>query len=382
MEIRDVPEKATLSERLADVVGWYANEGGPSYHRVPSELVAHDFFDGIELNISAFVKFMDTGRMPTAHDLRPVTELAMARLANGAGLPEVIGSYQKVSADLWRRFVSDTDPSERDSVLELMPKVTEYIFNVVTLIATEAARRSADPRSEARERERAAVDALLATGQASGSLDIDHPKFVIAVFHLSGSPGQSTAVSALKSRIESIDDVHLRLDSKGWVVVHWSDRSEQEVVAEFRARLDDAQQESQVHCWAGIASAKTASAVPDAYRIARGLASTAYRLNYPDFVADLAHSTVEYLVGASGPDLPAVADLVAPLLAADPIFEQTLRIYLDESCNQLATARRMHVHRNSVTYRLSKVHALTGLDPMTFVQAASLHAALIARDLS
>ncbi|MFI8565618.1 PucR family transcriptional regulator [Rhodococcus sp. NPDC078407] len=382
MDNSSLPGQAAITERLADVVGWYANEGGPSYRHVPGELVKHDFFDGIELNVRALLAFVETGKMPTAHELRPITELAMARLANGAGLPEVIGSYQKVSADLWRRFVSDTDPSELDSALELMPKVTEYIFNIVTLIATEAAHRSADPRSEARDRARAAVDALLETGRASGPLDIDQPSFVIAVFHLSGSTDQGSAVSALKSRIESIVDVHLRLELQGWVVVHWSGRSREQAVAGLRQKLEDAQSASGVRCWAGIAFAAAAGGVPAAYRIASGLAATAYNLDRPDFVADLAGMTIEYLGAASGPDLPAVAELVGGLSAADPIFEHTLRTFLEENCNQLATARRMHVHRNSVTYRLGKVHALTGLNPLIFAQAASLHAALIARDLS
>lgn len=370
--------ESAVSERIAAVVGWYAGEGGPSYRRVPSELVAHDFFDGIELNVRALLAFIHSGKMPTAHELRPVTELAMTRMSSGASLQEVIGSYHVVSADLWRRFISESDPSEREGLLDLMPKVTEYIFNVVTLIATEAAHRSADPRSEARERDRVAVDALLATGDATGPFDVDHPCFVIAVFRLAGLPGSGSAVAAFKSRIESIPDVRLRLDLNGWVVVHWSDRGREAAVAELRKTLEAVHDTAAVRCWAGIAAAATAHGVPDAYRVARGLAGAAHKLDKPEFVADLAHLTVEYLGAAAGPDLPAVADLVEPLSTADPIFEQTLRILLDENCNQLATARRMHVHRNSVTYRLGKVQALTGLNPMIFTEAASLYAALVA----
>jgi hypothetical protein len=382
MDDDSVPgSESAVSERVAAVIGWYASQGGPSYRRVPSELVAHEFFDGIELNVKALLAFIESGKMPTAHELRPVTELAMARMANGASLQEVIGSYQVVSADLWRRFISESDPSEREGLLELMPKVTDYIFNVVTLIATEAAHRSADPRSEARERDRAAVDALLATGEATGPFEIDHPCFVIAVFTLAGSPGAGSSVAALKSGIESIPDVRIRLDLNGWVAVHWSAQGREAATVDFRNALELAHDAAAVRCWAGIAASTTAHGVPDAYRVARGLSGAAHKLDRPEFVADLAHLTVEYLGAASGPDLPAVAELVEPLANADPIFEQTLRIFLDENCNQLATARRMHVHRNSVTYRLGKVQTLTGLNPMVFTEAASLHAALVARDM-
>lgn len=382
MDSDAVSDQSAVGARIASVVNWYAGEGGPSYRRVPSELVAHDFFDGIELNVQALLAFIESGRMPTAHELRPVTDLAMARLANGASLQEVIGSYQVVSADLWRRFISESDPSEREGLLDLMPKVTDYIFNVVTLIATEAAHRSADPSAEARERDRAAADALLATGEASGPFDVDPSCFVIAVFRLAGSPGAGSSVATLKSRIESMPNVRLRLDLNGWVVVHWSAQGREAATLDLTNALELSRDAAGVRCWAGIASSSTALGVPDAYRVARGLSGAAAKLDRPEFVVDLVHSTIEYLACASGPDLPAVADLVEPLGTADPIFEQTLQIFLDENCNQLATARRMHVHRNSVTYRLAKVHALTGLNPLIFTQAASLHAALIARDLS
>ena len=53
MDSDAVSDQSAVGARIASVVNWYAGEGGPSYRRVPSELVAHDFFDGIELNVQA-----------------------------------------------------------------------------------------------------------------------------------------------------------------------------------------------------------------------------------------------------------------------------------------------------------------------------------------
>ena len=43
----------------------------------------------------------------------------------------------------------------------------------------------------------------------------------------------------------------------------------------------------------------------------------------------------------------------------------TLQAYLRENCNMNATARAVHAHRHTVSYRLDRVKELTGLDPFT-----------------
>ncbi|WP_237707853.1 PucR family transcriptional regulator [Hoyosella subflava] len=370
---------STLRSRLKAAIDWYASQGGPTYQRVPSELVASDFFAGISHNVEALVTFLETGKLPTAHELRTITDLAMTRLASGATLSELTGAYQAVSAALWRRVVAESSPSERAALAEQMPRVAEYIFQVVSLIATEAAYRSGDPLSDVRERNRAAADALLQSGEATGLFDVGpNANYTIAVFQLVGSSSAGSDIGDLKARIEAMANAYLRLDLNGWVVVHWSSGSAASAVASFREKLEHARAHTSVQCWAGIASSTTAHGVPGAYRRAAGLAATAQKLRRADFVVDLAQLAIEYLSATAGPDIPALAAIVEPLSHSDPVFGETLRIFFDTNCNQLATARAMHVHRNSVTYRLAKVHALTGLNPLNFAEAASLHAALIA----
>ncbi|MCW4352824.1 helix-turn-helix domain-containing protein [Hoyosella sp. YIM 151337] len=369
----------TLRTRLKAAIDWYASQGGPAYRRVPSELVVSDFFDGIAYNADALVTFLETGKLPTAHDLRAITDLAMTRLASGATLGEVTGAYQEVSAALWRRVVADSSPSDRAALADLIPRVAEYIFQVVSLIATEAAHRSGDPLSDVRERNRAAADELLRSGEATGLFDVGPgANYTIAVFQIAGSSTAGSALGDLKARIEAFAHTYVRLDLNGWVVVHWFWGDVAAAVARFRGKLEHARAHTSVQCWAGIASSTTAYGVPGAYRRAAGLAATAQKLRRADFVVDLGQVAIEYLSATAGPDIPALVEIVEPLSHSDPVFGETLRVFFDKNCNQLATARAMHVHRNSVTYRLAKVHTLTGLNPLNFAEAASLHAALIA----
>ncbi|MBA3948055.1 MAG: helix-turn-helix domain-containing protein [Herpetosiphonaceae bacterium] len=57
----------------------------------------------------------------------------------------------------------------------------------------------------------------------------------------------------------------------------------------------------------------------------------------------------------------------------------TLQIFLAADLSPSAAAEQLHIHRHTLTYRLNKIHRLTGLDPCTFLDAVQLHAALLLR---
>lgn len=51
---------------------------------------------------------------------------------------------------------------------------------------------------------------------------------------------------------------------------------------------------------------------------------------------------------------------------AHPDLAETVLAYADAGFNAKATAERLHLHANTVAYRLNRWHELTGLDPRTF----------------
>ncbi|MGK8505620.1 PucR family transcriptional regulator [Nocardia asiatica] len=68
---------------------------------------------------------------------------------------------------------------------------------------------------------------------------------------------------------------------------------------------------------------------------------------------------------------------LAPLLGHPELLE-TLRTHLDTGMHRLRTARRLHVHPNTVDYRLRRIAQLTGLDPADGRGLWYLRSALIA----
>jgi carbohydrate diacid regulator len=70
------------------------------------------------------------------------------------------------------------------------------------------------------------------------------------------------------------------------------------------------------------------------------------------------------------------AHLLAPL-AGDPDLELSLRTYFAHDGTPGPAAQELHIHRNTLTYRLDKIATMTGLDPRRFDQAVLLRVALM-----
>lgn len=71
---------------------------------------------------------------------------------------------------------------------------------------------------------------------------------------------------------------------------------------------------------------------------------------------------------------------LGPILDQPELIE-TLRVWLAARGSRRVAAERLHLHRNSVGYRVSRLKARLGVDPLEPRQAAVLHAALGAFDL-
>ena len=72
---------------------------------------------------------------------------------------------------------------------------------------------------------------------------------------------------------------------------------------------------------------------------------------------------------------------LAPLLR-DEHLTKTVRAYFDANLNLTRAAKELHVHRNTLIYRLRKIKDLIGLDPESFDDAVQLKMALSLLDLS
>ncbi|PBC50625.1 transcriptional regulator [Rhodococcus sp. ACS1] len=89
---------------------------------------------------------------------------------------------------------------------------------------------------------------------------------------------------------------------------------------------------------------------------------------------------LEYQLTRPGPGRTHLARLLEPLQGSPELIE-TLEVHIGHDLNRQRTAKQMHLHTNTVDYRLKRVAQLTGCDPTRPSGLRRIQAALVARRL-
>ncbi|AYF77485.1 PucR family transcriptional regulator [Nocardia yunnanensis] len=372
---------------------------GP-YRTLPQPLVTSGFERGTKLNVDLFFDFIRTGRAPAPEDTHELVQIALSRVRDGETLEDVLSRYSLGAEYIFSRLKESATGPERELLDDAAVSLLQYVTLMTTRIATACVQRAHDPRWELLERRRAIADALL-TGRdpiewAEEPAIAVPDAFLLAVFRLGATRGTDT--SELRHRVEAIPGVFLRLDSGGWTALlplqpgddgtatlaALSGRLPAHGPLTARPALGQAAPEPRsgppAPFWVGVATAESRSAVPAVFAEARMLAELGRCLERPHAICRRPDLMFEYTVAAGGPARTGLAAVLAPL-DSQPLLAETLEVFVDTGFNQLATARLLTIHRNTVTYRLARVHELTGLDPHRPTDAMTLSAARIARRL-
>ena len=131
---------------------------------------------------------------------------------------------------------------------------------------------------------------------------------------------------------------------------------------------------------AAVAVADHPSAVPSAGRLARDLLALATSLGRGPGLWQLDDLLVEYQLTRPSDATPRLRSLLDPL-ERNPDFLPTLEAWLASDLDRRAAAAALHVHPNTLDYRLRRVGELTGAEPTSPRGAQLLRAAVTARRL-
>ncbi|WP_330231156.1 helix-turn-helix domain-containing protein [Nocardia sp. NBC_00508] len=131
---------------------------------------------------------------------------------------------------------------------------------------------------------------------------------------------------------------------------------------------------------AAVVTASVAG-VPDAADRAHELLDMVRRLQGAPNLYRFADMALEYQLTRPGPARETLESLLDPL-DDHPELLQTLRSHISNNLNRQRTARSLHIHTNTVDYRLRRIAQLTGLDPTATSGWWQLRSALVARTFS
>lgn len=394
------PLHERFAERLPELVERVLAEVTarvPAYGLLPAEELAGDIHQVIEHALRSFIGILRTRNLPGRAALGFLRESAARRAEEGIPVDVVLTAYHIGVQVLWDSIRPDARPAEIQDVLA----VNDLALRYLELVAPAVGAGYLDAHQTAFDDDRTARHTLLsallngtpaeaAAGQAGIRLP---PCYLVLALAVGPHPDETGAgvdpVIAGRRKLRRLRaelDRQIRgpvlsaltpeggtallpspatpaeLSGRDWTWLH-------RVVAELS-------QAAGAEITAGVVAAEPAG-VAEAAEVAREIQEVAVRFGKPAGVYRLADVLLEYQLSRPSPALDQLAAVLEPLSGNEELV-QTLEVFLRAGGRRTA-ATELHVHPNTVDYRLRRIHELIGLDATSTRDIGLLRAALAAR---
>ncbi|WP_089955833.1 PucR family transcriptional regulator [Lentzea xinjiangensis] len=363
-----------------------------AYRQLPHQLVDREITEAVSRNLQVFLRALREQRPPAPEELADQIATAVRRAQQGVPLDVVLSTYHVAAHVGWMAMADVAEQDELDDLLATVPALLQYLSVAVPAVAASYLTEQQQLHAERREAGRALVAALLTGREAEPlaeriGLDLATDHVVLAVRveapPLAEAADARFAAHALVRRLRAELPRHAlsALDHDGGTVLlpTTAENLEQELAdaADLVHRLHTAAGTGLV---GGIAAAQGRAEIPAAARQAADIAELVARLRRPPGAYVLDDVLLEYQLCRPGPGRQRLA-LVMDKLAEHPDLLHTLREFLNSDHNRHRTAEKLHLHRNTLNYRLRRVTELTGYNPADPADIRLLAASLIVHDL-
>jgi hypothetical protein len=370
----------------------------PLYGVLPREQLEGEILDITAANLRLFFAALRADRSLTDEELAGVRLSAARRAEERVPLDAVLTAYHVGGRIGWEALVADAQPDETAALIAAGSRVLAYVQQVTAAVAAAYLEEQQTIYGEERDARRALASALLAGEPADGiaarlGAQIAESYVVVAI-RLAAHPdeaekGVGGAIAARRKvrRVQSALDafagepVLSLLEPGGGAALLPTLPDEAAALAdrlpELVAQLREA---SGADALAGGAVAHRAADVVRAARQAGDVVRLARSLGRPPDGYQLRDVLLEYQLTRPSDATEELLRLLDPL-DRNPDLPHTLDVYLAHDLDRRQTAAALHVHPNTLDYRLRRIVELTGLDPSTTRGLQLLGAALAARRL-
>lgn len=380
----------------------------PFYAALPRELLDGEVADIAMSNLRIFHRSLREDRVPTPQELAEQAESAARRAQERFPLDALLAVCH-IGARVGLEMLGElAGPDDTADLVAAAPRAVRYLQAMIPVVADAYLQEQQAIHGEDREARRALVEALLAGEPAeplAERVDLDlaacYVVLVLRVAPVKDPAGEQEAAGrgvwarrtvrliqreldqrGLDRRVLPVPGhVLSALDGIGGTVLLAA--SPGTVDAEFAALPELVERiaaATGAKVIAGAAAGESLQAVPAAAREAAEVAELAERLGRPSGPYRLDDMLLEHQLSLPGPARERLAGLLAPL-AGHPHLLEAVRAYVECGYNRHQAAAHIHVHRNTLNYRLRRVETLTGVDPADPVGSRVLAAALITHDV-
>ncbi|MFD0408233.1 PucR family transcriptional regulator [Kitasatospora sp. NPDC127116] len=390
------------ARELAETVVAALVERVPAYRRMPREQLTGELTRDTERRIRALAHTVRTGAPAPAEEFTAVREAAARRAEEGLPLDAVLLAHHLGLEVCWEFVTRHARDGDAGDLLVL----NRLLLDQLRRAATAAGAGYLDGRHPTTDRRGATrhslLGALLAGTPADGAADraglrlptgyavlclsvADHPD--------EHSPGIDPGIAARRKlrRFEAELDHRTRQSALtaltptgGLVLVPFGpspgpdgDDPDEAPWPLLAATLAAAARAADAPVLAGAVSAAPAE-VPGAAALAHEVLDVARAFGRPPGLHRLDDVLLEYQLTRPGQARSRLAALLEPLADSGELLI-TLRTHLAGGLNRRHTASALHLHPNTVDYRLRRIAALTGLDPTRPADVPRITAAIAAR---
>lgn len=363
----------------------------PLYGDLPAEVLQVDVRRVAHENLRTFEEGLTGGGLDRS-TLDELARSAYRRAEEGVPLQVVQDAYLAGARAAWDVVTAPAAPGDEQTVRRLAGELLSHLAEILAVVSAAYLDELRSELGEEQSRQARLLRALLTgerVAETTRALEVDLPAEYVVLALGVGEPVEGPGHQVARRRVSRAIRVALLVDHEdalaqldgggGLVVLPRTARNPlpDEAVDRLVVRLGEA---------AGVAvHAGVAVAAPEQVAAAAREASEVLAIVVLSGRAPGGHRMVdvllEYQLSRPGPGADALRAVMAPL-AGQRVLVETLRVHLEEELSRAATAARLHVHANTVDYRLGRVRALTGLDPSVASQLVLLRAGLAVLDLT
>ncbi|HVX70458.1 MAG TPA: helix-turn-helix domain-containing protein [Mycobacteriales bacterium] len=388
---RDIPKLARrmLDRFVAEI---------PLYSMLPREQVEGEIASITALNLRLFFHSLRVEGPIPDDALVDIRSSAARRAEERVPLDAVLAAYHIGGRIGWEALVEAAEPDEREVLIVVAGRVLEFVQQVTGAVASAYLEERQSIYGEERDALRAVASALLAGEPADKlasrvGLSIA-PAYVVLDVSIGDHPdeqehGVGGAVAArrklrrVQGRLERWAGqpvIGLLEPAGGPVLIATTPDESDKVVATMPELIAELGTAAGAPVSAGVAVAASVGELAGATRQAGDVLALAAGLGRGPGAYALSDVLLEYQLSRPSDALPELGLLLEPL-ERNPDLVLTLETYLAHDLDRRGTAAALHVHPNTLDYRLRRVVELTGIDPATARGLQLVGAALAARRL-
>lgn len=344
-------------------------------------------------NLELAARIFEHRRYPDDSELEPIRAGAARRAQEGVPLEALLTAYHQGAGRVWDVLFAAADPEDFRDVVIASRLILGWTQAVTVAVCDAYIAERESMLSQEQQARHAVVSALLGGGSAETASALAGVRLSARYLVLNleigrdadeRGPGSGAVVAGRRKlhRIRAVLEdfatepiLSLMEVGGGLVLVPIPDEPLDWPVA---VRLvEDVTAAAGARLWAAGQTAGP-DEIAEATRTNVEVLDVVRTFGYPPALYRLSDVLLEYQLTRPSEAMTELASLLDPL-RDNPDLLRTIEVHLETGLDRRQTAARLHVHPNTVDYRLRRIVTLTGLDPVEPAHLQRIGAALAAR---